>query len=319
MSNQEIVDYCNKLLDDNPKWIELYKTDAEILTKNENNYKKKSHLFQVNKPLYRYTTISRVKGWYQYDLRFRGQSVGEISVSKGKITLKAEPEVNPKGGNYFNWNKSYNGEWKKAVEFRKHFRDLEEISAKTKSPEHCVENLMLAEFAKHKSTDKQLLNIQPIKLCGFFFQLTTPLKASNHQDIKFAGAKGGGIDILARVRHHSNECHICVMELKDQNTESEPQSAVIQQAIAYATFLGNLLTTEGAGSKEWFKLMGFNGKMPNHISIDVATVMPNTLPDTCKSGEELQVNERVSLHLFSLFFDSSKNWRFSGTLKDEID
>ena len=45
--------------------------------------------------------------------------------------------------------------------------------------------------------------------------MPTPLSASK-KDIKYVRI-GGGIDILARIKHKDNNVRLCVMELKDEN------------------------------------------------------------------------------------------------------
>ena len=120
---------------------------------------------------------------------------------------------------------------------------------------------MLKEFSKSgKSEGKLLRNIQPVTLGKKFFQLTTPLGASDMKnndglpEFVNCNAGGGGIDILARVVHKGVfGPRLAVIELKDENKDSEPQKDVMFQALAYATFVACLLRS-GKG-KVWWQIL----------------------------------------------------------------
>lgn len=78
--------------------------------------------------------------------------------------------------------------------------DIESIS--TDSAEHKCESLLLREFSKPRSKNKSLCEIQPVVFGGKYVQITTPIAASKQGEITYPkNGKGGGIDILARVRH----------------------------------------------------------------------------------------------------------------------
>lgn len=163
----------------------------------------------MGKPLCVYSKVSasKNKDW-RYDLRFFGQSIGEIIVKEDKqnhqdrIFLNVTEDKAKSNKKYFDIN-IFNGKIDRnsnlaqqfRIKFKQYFDKCSEI--KTKSPEHRIESLILNEFAKTlRKQNKQLCNIQPIKLFDTFFQMPTPLKTSNH-DPEYANHAGGGIDILA--------------------------------------------------------------------------------------------------------------------------
>ena len=77
-------------------------------------------------------------------------------------------------------------------------------------------------FSKKSSTGKILCNIQPVKLAGIArFQMPTPFRVSDINNVKYTGSTGGGIDIIARIRKGSTT-KLCIMELKDENKLKEP-------------------------------------------------------------------------------------------------
>ena len=209
----------------------------------------------------------------------------------------------------------------KASKFRAAFTKELLKKEKGKSREHHVENMLLAEFGK--STDKKLCNIKPIRLCGLFFQMPTQLTASKETINLAKKGKGGGIDILARVRHKKKYGgrRICVMELKDENKSDEPPQKVMKQAVAYATFIARLLRSESGNN--WYKIFGFsNETVPDELTIDVSVVMPydEVRNENFETIEPIQVAENTYLKLYSLYFIRNENGvrEFVGSLKDDI-
>ena len=183
---------------------------------------------------------------------------------------------------------------------------------------------MLKEFSKSVGKEKSLCNIQPVKLYGCFFQFPTPFKASEHGELTYAAQYGGGIDILARVKTNRGDSRICVMEVKDQNTDGESQSAAMEQALIYATFVARLLRCDS--SQLWWDFFRNNNKdtkpIPSHLDIDVVTIMPKG--DTDEFCDETIKCSMLSttFHCHSLYYDDEefKNERFvfSGTYPQQL-
>lgn len=331
MTNQEIIDTTVSLLQQNPQWQKQYKDYATEINNHIENYKANSKSFSIKFPLSAYTSITKLKdNTSKYDIRFLGQSIGRVEVnSKGVFFVidkdsKGYDDLRVKQGLFqlpiitndnkntirLNWNDP------KMRKVRSILKNTD-LSVSTKSEEHKCENLLLKEFSKSKSVEKSLCNIQPVKFAGKFIQLTTPLSASDHNNIKHSGKNGGGIDILARVRHKDNKVHLCVIELKDENKQNEPMSVVIQQALCYSTFLALLLQSESG--KEWAKLFGFSRNV--EPKIDVVGLMPNDSVETIPS-EEYKVGD-YTLSTHTLYFDktaltSKEKFVFSGNYTDII-
>lgn len=333
MTNQEIIKHCLNLLNQNQEWINRYAGYALTLKDNEKRYLAGRRKFMVKKPLVCYTSVSKAKGGVQYDLRYKGQSVASLVVKGNDILLSAEPKIIKSSCQYyFQWDKALQGvDWhsSEATEFRRHFHNLED-SERTKSREHCIESQMLLELnKKQRSQNKLMCNIQPVKLLGCFFQMPTPFHASNHNILPTYTVSGGGIEILARVRHTGNETRLCVCELKDENKPTEPETQVIQQALAYATFIGKLLFTHEAESSLWWSLFGFDSKLPNNLDIDVVTMMPPPQDADKHRKTEDMINLHdydetinVTLHLHSVYFNADTTGKIlsiSGSLKEIID
>lgn len=140
-----------------------------------------------------------------------------------------------------------------------------------------MESFLLANYAKKRSDEKEISYIQPVTMLDTSarFQMPTPIKASSVKDgvdtLSYAGKSGGGIDILARVGS-GRSTTLAVMELKDENKDSEPPHKVICQAIAYAAFLRELLRSESGDS--WWSFFGFGGSVPKRLTLKAIVVMP---------------------------------------------
>ena len=313
--NKGIIETTMQLLSNNPEWEKRY---AGYIKRLVNKQPKE---FNKPKGLSVYTSISNHKENI-YDLRFDGQSVGKIVSTPDKILLKPEENTNEK---YFGFIlKKEKVNWKNSSEaksFRKFFRDKakEANEIKLKSPEHRVENRLLEEFAKRtKAEGKALTGIQPITLNGCFFQLPTPIKASEHNP-EYAKQYGGGIDILSRVKRLDKTSRLCVMEIKDENKPSESQSDAMEQALIYATFVAKLLRSK-SGQEWWDFLMNRDSTsrpLPSSLEIDVVTIMP--VGSTAEFVDEIIPIPSLgtNFHCHSLYYDDMEfakgKFVFSGT------
>lgn len=291
-------------------------------------YRKK---FRIPSPLNIYSSISRVekctKYTTSYDLRYQGQSIGEITVKNGEVYLntKGKKEKNSKYFKYYQTWDSNEVKWDSvdAKNFRKHFKS--NVKSSSHSPEHKIEQFLLSEFSKRtRASGKKLCSIQPVRLGNLFFQMPTPIKASDHnKEIEYSKQYGGGIDILARIKDESNNSKLAVMELKDENNNSEPQKEVMWQALAYATFIAYLLRSK-SGTFWWEKVFGFKeGSLlkDETVEIIVATIMPGQ--EGTEEGEldKIPVDGlKVNLIPRTLYFNKKNGnlTSFYGTLKDNL-
>lgn len=324
-SFQDTIAYANDQLDNNTEWKKRYKTYTHKVDEKIERYIKAKSKFR-NGPFTVYTSLSKMmsNSTLSYDLRYLGQSVATISLISDDVFISTSGKsktnlsyfgVKTKLPNKTSWSSS------KADKFRVEFRKC--IEPKVHSKEHLIESELLKEFSKESSRDKVLCNIQPVTIGKMYFQFPTPLTASGYE-VNYSGDKGGGIDILARVKQADNCTRICVMELKDQNTGSEPPEKVISQAIAYATFIARLLRDEQG--QFWYNLFGFSGQVPKELVIDVVCVVPFDTKKSQVTFEEqrYEVCKDTFLELHTLFFTKEDNplfpykFTFTGSLKDSL-
>ena len=334
MTNEEVVIVTLKLLADNKEWKSRYNGYAKAILENSDKYGRLSRKFHINSPLYIYSNINKVKNdssTCTYDLRFAGQSVGSIAVNKeGQVYLTVTDKQAEYERLHFDFKEAKGLKkvgWKSpaAKDFR-HFFEYQSSTKETKihSQEHRIENWMLSEFGKKtRAEGKKLCNIQPVRLGGKFFQLTTPLSASKHGEIpQYSCKNGGGIDILARVNHTNNnrDNRLAVIELKDENKPNESQAMTLQQSLVYATFLANLLRSDCGN--DWWHIFGRSKDVPKILHIDAVTLMPDEGASEEGCHDEIVIKDlNVILHPLTLYYKKDKDGNpmsFSGTLKESL-
>ena len=130
---EEIIKSTCDILDANlPTWRKRYDRYANKIIKNQDSYKNHRQMFQVCKPLYRYSSIGKIekgKNTSVFDIRYAGQSVASVIVdpsSEPPVCLKISDAQDKSNEKYFHFknSKQYNGDWKKAREFRAFFKNL---------------------------------------------------------------------------------------------------------------------------------------------------------------------------------------------------
>lgn len=329
MSNKNemrnIIKQTLELLSANSEWQRRYKGYLNDIWSNSDKTNKG---FAKPQGLSVYTTVGDRKT-KNFHLRFKGQNVGEIIVSKsGNIALQCiveDSKAHDIKGCPLRYNEIVDWYSVKASQFRSFFRHLS-IDTRLKSPEHEVENALLEEFRKRRGAEKVLCNIQPVLLHGCFFQMPTPLKASTHNST-YAGPNGGGIDILARIKtSEKGHTRVCVIEIKDENKTSESQKTAMSQAVSYAAFVAKLLAIQ----PDWMEFFMGHKTLRNRISrsldtydIEVVTIMPEGNTETFQD-EILEIPDtRFKLHCHSLFYNRQKflenrELEFTGTFLKEI-
>ena len=316
MTQEEVIIITQQELKEHAsEWQERY---LEYLTKaleNKESISKRREKFHTWGNLKVYYTLGKAtRNSNSFDLRYQGQSVGEIRVYKNdevRLFINKDQYSHNCDEKYFIgypkdicvpnkkgylWNSSI-----EAREFKKYFKT---DPGKQGHPEAKFESQLLEELTK---TNKSLPNIQPVTIGtkkNLYFQMPTPLSASGESK-KFAEKKGGGIDILAR-KGIGIPSTLTIFELKDKNEKNEGPEKVICQAIAYATFIVELCNTE-ARDKFW-EFCGINSKKNGDETINVSILMPDpggeSYPDF--TYKELSVpGSRMRLKLHCTYFDEN--------------
>lgn len=314
----ETVSRVQELLKHDTEWMQRYDAYASKIHENIEKIREDKTKFYEWPPLNLYMTVLQAKGQMLYSLRYLGQDVAKIKVGKGNITITTKDFSETNERDFDCCVKLEGDGWRteKAKEFRKHFSKnppRTELSKK-KNEEHRLESLLLTEFTKQVREEKLIVNIQPVKLADHVrFQMPTPLGASSMKNLKYSGAFGGGIDIISRVGIGSST-KLCIMEVKDENNSKEPPAKVIQQGLAYATFVRELLRTKSG--ETWWKIFGFKRNIPATLEIYVVCAMPLSITNNDTSfanvkikadPENMSTYPDDSFHLHYLYFQEQEN------------
>ena len=338
MEINQIIQSTIDRLSENKKWEERFQGYIHNIV--INHQKKRKRSFRKPEGLSLYSSVG--SNGKSYDLRFRGQSVATVKETAAeKVKLSPKSDANQK---YFGLDlrkKVVDWDSTEASNFRSFFKKEslkftaehpEADRKKTKSEEHRVENCLLREFSKQLGKEKALCYIQPIKLYNLFFQMPTPLKASTHNPTY--SERGGGIDILARIKPLKGISRICVMEVKDENKPAESQATAMAQAVTYAVFIAYLLRSK-SGQHWWNFFMERSltetkgkdvttrNKVPKPLHIDVVTIMPQGTTEEFCNKHILLDELDTTLHCHSLYYDKevfqkNETFIFSGTYPNQL-
>ncbi|MFC1965951.1 hypothetical protein ACFLWI_03275 [Chloroflexota bacterium] len=318
MSKEEfesVVEQTQRVLRENTGWRTRWAGYASNIRDSKPNIEEVRKLFRERPPLMVYlniTSAKKAKNSVTFDLRYWGQIVAKLTGYKDespKLTTKGYDGANRE---HFDYNiRLSNVDWdgKEAGKFRKYFKDhdrkgIRSASVKRKNVEHRLESQFLTEFSALKH--KVIRNIKPVRFCGVRFPMPTPINASNHKIPRYPeygrNGRGGGIDILARIGTGGPATRLCVMELKDENQPSETPIHALKQAVAYTTFIHELLRSQAG--QDWWELFEFGGKIPDSLELHAACVMPsNDNNDYCSFRDmELNINENDTIKLHYLYF-----------------
>lgn len=334
-----IINMVEKLLNFNTEWMKRYNDYINDLDSRIKPLIDAATLrFGIAKNLEIYLPLSlakkATKSSASFDIRVGGQSVATLIVKNNdvKICFNTKNNVNYfidysnfpchkivsaktkhatlgciQDGDPLSWHSP------EAVAFRKYFTQCQ--VGKLRSLEHNYESQLLRQFSMKKSKGKILKNIQPVKLLGKRFQMPTPIQASQSgkKVINYANANGGGIDILARYGS-GRRTSLTVFELKDECVKEERPEEAISQAIAYATFIRQLLRSSNANTDKWWRFFGFGRPLTNSgLGIKAVIAMPvGKYNDTSFAGIKLPLqtigpynNDYIELHYLFFNVDSS--------------
>ena len=338
MEINQIIQSTIDRLSENKKWEERFQGYIQNIAINDQKIGKRS--FRKPDGLSLYSSVGS-KG-KSYDLRFRGQSVATVKETAAeKVKLNPKSHANQKYFQFDLCKEEVDWDSTEASNFRSFFKkeslkftaEHPEADRKyPKSKEHRVENCLLREFSKKLGKEKALCYIQPIKLYNLFFQMPTPLKASTHNPTY--SERGGGIDILARIKPLKGISRICVMEVKDENKPAESQATAMAQAVTYAVFIAYLLRSK-SGQHWWNFFMERSltetkgkdvttrNKVPKPLHIDVVTIMPQGTTEEFCDKHILLDELDTTLHCHSLYYDGEvfqkdETFIFSGTYPNQL-
>lgn len=315
-------------LDANTAWIDQYNNYAKDMLKNEEKFREARKLFKQWANLRYYLTIGNAKdGVKTFDIRYLGQSVGNLKIKKNKdkqwiVSLIVDETKTKNNFDCFDyplgeikdavWNEK-NG---KAKEFRKFFKGDVNDSKLPRQKEHMVESALYSEMEKTNSDNKTLCGIQPVKFANTRIHMKTSLAASKSlKDIVEQTKTGGEIDLLCRRKCDATNARLVAIEIKDQNETTESFDMAIKQAVAYSVFLVKLLRKSGTKTREnWLKIFGMQNQYKDKIVIEAAVAMPEGKTAPSYGGEIIKLaSDEIVLHYIKI-----NNYVPGELIKDDV-
>jgi len=303
-----VVETTRLVLNNHYEWRGRYLDYAQQIANNTPSIASARSGFREWTPLKVYlniTSATRARRSVSFELRYLGQTVADLKGTKDKgfrLSTKRYETTNKRD---FDCDISLpSADWRDgdSARFRSFFkakRVLRTGGSKRANEEHRLESLLLTEFSRKRGHEKPLLGIQPVTIAAVRFPMPTPISASNPRAIKYSGTRGGGIDILARTGTGGRATHLCVLELKIKGGRRASASA-IEQAVAYTTFVRELLRSESGAA--WWRLLGFGGDVPESLELYSACAMPlHVRNETWFGSRELNI-EGDTMRLHYLYF-----------------
>ncbi|HOF16606.1 MAG TPA: hypothetical protein PLF32_06530 [Bacteroidales bacterium] len=323
MDIDNVIKEAQDLLSKETEWKKRYKDYVTVFIDNKEFIEEIRNKFYEYPPLYFYiltTNIIKAKNTLYLDVRYRGQSVATLEATHNGITLTTDDKKYENNLRDFDCGiKLEQAPWrgKEASEFRSFFKNREYSRNRTidnkGKEEHNVQSLLLKEFSKDNSIDKQVKGIQPVMFDSMRFGMPTPLKASNHKELSYAKQYGGEIDILARTGGGRNSTYLTVIEVKYKNNQKKAAKDALKQAIRYAVFIRELLRSESG--KEWYEIFGFGGNIPKPLTIRVACAMPDDFPDKSFANQKFSVGDDIiECHYIYFKYDGERVYDFQTSL-----
>lgn len=308
-----VIEETRVKLDSNDEWKERYARYANKIKDNLVFIRGVRRSFREWSPLKVYmntTSAKNAKMNVNFELRYLGQTVAKLTGSKDKghkLSTKGYEITNERDFNCTICLSAADWCGEEVAEFRRHFKNNKTArnnDKNKKNEEHRLESLFLTEFSRKKG--KEIRNIKPVMIGGVRFPMPTPISASDHKAVKYSKIYGGGIDILARTGTGGRATNLCIMELKDENVKSEPPKDALKQAVAYTTFIRELLRSDAKAI--WWELFGFGGgNVPDRLVLYAACVMPsNKGNDYSFKDMELNINNDI-IKLHYLYFTEENN------------
>lgn len=189
--------------------------------------------------------------------KYAGIDIATIIITKDKTTISTETQEES-NKEQFKCDIQLKDEDLKSIQAKRFLEFFkQDFKLKTKPNKENQEAMLLAEFSKTSSYDKILTGIQPIKYSTLYYPIPIMM---NQKKMEY-------INILARTKVRK----ITIIEVMSEDQELE---SILTQATAKATMLLNILSRDNGD--RWYKIFGFHGAKPSHLTIKVCIAVPKS-------------------------------------------
>ena len=302
---QETIEQTQKAIDKVKEWQVPYDKQVNIMLAHREMLKQ----FYKTCKQYEYVQFHIIEvsptpsHLFKIQIRYMGQPISIIKISKdGAITITTE-QYNDTNKKTFNCSiQLKDEEWdnKETAKFMQ-YSNKPNIPIKTKINETSkTESMLVTEFSKTSSIDKILTGIQPIKFENLYYSI--PVKDEICKSIE--------IKNLTRTKIRK----ITITELLE---DTDTLDTALSRATTKAVFLLNLLHTKEG--QQWYKAMGFHGRLPSHTTIKVAIAVPKHLLSKCKEFKPFELRagiDSIEYHHLTYETDGTKITSIKTTIND---
>ena len=284
------------------EWQKTYEEQAKTLTEN------KTLLDQFYKQIKNYEYLQfylagvnpTQDNIFTIQARYLGQPIATIEITKDHTTISTYDEINKSTYNCDIQLKNQEWNTKETMQFLNFFDKEIKPKTKIKEQEH-IQAMLLGEFAKTTSYNKQLIGIRPITYSNLFYPIPIILNPNEEP---------GYIDILTRTK-------VRKLTIVEPMNEKQTPEMVLANATSKAIFLLNLLHTEQG--QQYYKIFGFHGRLTQHTTIKVCLAIPKQLKSKSKEFEpfELKVDtDSIEYHYMTYDTDGTQITSINTTLNE---
>ena len=299
------IEQSLKQMEQSKDWNKTYDEQLKILTE------KKELLDKFHKDIKEFEGIqfyllgagATQDNIFTIQARKNGQPIATINIAEDKTTVTTTTYDESNKKNYsceFKLNEQ-DLHTKETMQFLTYFN--KEMKPKTKIDEQAhIQAMLLSEFAKTSSYDKLLTGIQPIKYSNLYYPIPIILNPKEEEH--------GYIDILTRTK-------VRKLTIIEPLTETQTPESVLANGTSKAIFLLNLLHSEKG--QEWYRVLGFHGRVTEHLTIKVCIAVPKELKSKCKEFEPFELkanNDSIEYHYMTYETDGAKITKIDTTLNN---
>ena len=301
---QGTITQAQKVLEQSKDWNKTYEEQAKILADN------KELLDHFYKQVKKYEGIqfylTEVKttqpSIFILQARYKGQPIATVSIAEDKTTIatKSYDESNKK---IYNCDIQLQDKDIKAVEtlqFLNFFNQDIKANGKINEQKH-LQSMLLEEFGKTSSIGKLLLGCQPVKCNNLFYEIPIILNPKEEK---------GYINILTRTK-------VRKLTIIEPLTKDITPEMVLSNGTSKAVFLLNLLHSEIG--QDWYKIMGFHGRVTPHLTIKVCIAVPKELKSKCKEFEPFELRsgtDSIEYHYLEYTTDGTQITSIKTTINE---
>ena len=308
--NKEIlekqIEQSLKIMEQSKDWNITYDEQLKILTE------KKELLDKFHKDIKEFEGIqfylvgagATQDNIFTIQARKDGQPIATIKIAEDKttVTTTTYDESNKKNYGCEFKLKDQDIHTKETMQFLTYFNKEMKPKGKINEQTH-TQAMLLSEFAKTSSYDKLLTGIQPCKINkSLYFPIPIILDPKQEEH--------GYTEILTRTK-------VRKLTIIEPLTETQTPESVLANGTSKAIFLLNLLHSNIGQS--YYRVLGFHGRVTEHLTIKVCIAVPKELKSKCKEFEPFELkanNDSIEYHYMTYETDGAKITKIDTTLNN---